>query len=138
VKRLFILLILFTIEFSLLAQEEANPYERPKNIGIDLFDDFKNSAFDCYDSSVIIKKKVLKTKIITPEEQEKKKKVQSTIDTLYRSSKSLQIKAPNLSPDSKAIAANNLIQKTIAALDKATLNFRITFSVIEDLEEVEE
>jgi hypothetical protein len=138
VKQLFILLILSATGFALLAQEEVNPYERPKDIGIALFDDFKNSAFDCYDTSVLLKKKVLKTKIITPGEQEEIKKVQLTIDTLYRSSKSLQIKAPNLSPDSKAIAANHLIQKTIAALNKATLNFRIAFSVLEDLEEVEE
>ncbi len=137
-KQLFILLILSATGFALLAQEEVNPYERPKDIGIALFDDFKNSAFDCYDTSVLLKKKVLKTKIITPGEQEEIKKVQLTIDTLYRSSKSLQIKAPNLSPDSKAIAANHLIQKTIAALNKATLNFRIAFSVLEDLEEVEE
>ncbi|MFA6401192.1 MAG: hypothetical protein WCX31_06145 [Salinivirgaceae bacterium] len=137
-KQLFILLIFFGTGFPLIAQEEFNPYIRPKDIGIALFDDFKNSAFDCYDASVLLKKKVLKTKIITPEEQEEIKKIQLTIDTLYHSSKSLKIKAPNLSHDSKAIAANQLIQKTIAALDKATLNFRITYSVLEDLEEVEE
>ncbi|MBI9069346.1 MAG: hypothetical protein JEZ09_18760 [Salinivirgaceae bacterium] len=137
-KKIVLFSLLACFAFVLQAQEDEK-LEKPKDIKVAEFDDFKNSAFNIYEKSEHYKQMSDGEEGLNAEDVIGAKKLKNDLVTLNEKAEDLLKKAKSLTPKTKSPAAVKNTNSSIKALDKAKENMDYVFSNMnvedEDFEE---
>ncbi len=126
-KKLFLFLVVVCAAIAVSAQEEGGKdkekvLEKPKDINIQEFDDFKNSSFNIYEKSLHYKKMSEGEEGLKVEDVTEAKKLKEDVVTLNKKADEVLEKAKNVKPKTKSPAAVKNTQKSVEALKEATKN----------------
>lgn len=124
-KKFVVLLFASLFSWVLYAQEETKQMlEKPKDISILEFDDFKNSSFNIYEKSVHYKKMADGDEGLKAEDVTEAKKLKDDVATLSKKADDLIEKAKNVKPKTKSPAAIKNTKKSVDALNAAKDNLK--------------
>ena len=130
-KKLFLLLVVVSVGLMVQAQdEEEKKIEKPKNINVHDFDEFKNSAFNIYEKSLHYKKMVDGDEGLSVDDITGAKKLTNDVATLSKKADALLDKAKNVKPRTKSPAAVKNTKKSVDALNAAKKNLEYIFERI--------
>jgi phosphate starvation-inducible protein PhoH len=121
-KKLFLFMLVASLGIVGQAQEKEKVLEKPKDIKVQEFDEFKNSSFNIYDKSLHYKKMADGEEDLTAEDLIGAKKLSSDVKTLSKKAEALMDKAKNVSPKTKSPAAVKSTKKSVEALKEAQKN----------------
>lgn len=126
-KKMFLLVLVACLGFAVKGQEKEKVLEKPKDIKVQEFDEFKNSSFNIYEKSMHYKKMADGEEGLTAEDLTGAKKLKSDVATLSKKADALLEKAKKVSPKTKSPAAIKNTKKSVDALNAAQKNLEYIF-----------